>query len=493
MAGILEPLFSTFRRRRVRPTESVGSPGVAIFGGYVVENEKSSILTDSERFRTFADILANTSIVGAGVRYFLNLCAKASWTFTPSDEDIDSKFAELAEEILTSDPETSWARIVRRAAMYRLYGFSVQEWVARRRDDGVMTLADVAPRAQVTIERWDLEQDGRVMGVMQRSPQTQEEIYLPREKLLYVVDDTLNDSPLGLGLFRHLVNPAKRLERYEQLEGFGFETDLRGIPVGKAPYGRLRQLVQAKQLTEAEARRAVAAIETFVERHVKRPDLGLMIDSAVYESLDAEATPSSQSQFDLKLLDGTSTSLPDMARSIERLNREMARILGVEAILLGDGDRGSMALSRDKTNQFSLVVDSTLDELADSFERDLLTTIWRLNGWPDEMMPEMQPEAVQYRDIEQIAAAVRDMADSGAPLTPDDPAVFDLRALMGLSPPDPIELEIAAQMRREGQMLALENPVPGDPGSGGPGRPTEGSVDDPEEEVPNNPRSRATA
>lgn len=468
--------FGGVRRRRAKPTEVVGAPAAAIFGGYVVENEKNPALTGTERYRTFSEILANVSIVAAGTRYFLNLCAKASWTFNPSDDDTDGEFAELAEEILTRDPATSWARIVRRAAMYRPYGFSVQEWVARKRADGVMTLADVAPRAQATIERWDVDRNGEVLGVVQRNPRNGEDIYIPRAKLVYIVDDTLNDSPHGLGLFRHLVEPAQKLERYQQLEGFGFETDLRGVPVGRAPYARLRKAVENGDITEEEARKAVAGVESFVECHVRKPDLGLLIDSAVYESLDAESTPSSQPQFDLKLLEGSQTSLPDMARSIERLNREMARILGVEALLLGEGDRGSMALSRDKTSQFSLTIDSTLGEIADAFSKDLLEVVWSLNGWPEEMMPTMEPEAVQYRDVEQIAAAIRDMAAAGVMLDASQPAVGEFFALIGLSPPDVDMIARDAMLRTEveqevrGEVAAqqvddgLDTEAPGDMG-----------------------------
>ena len=200
------------------------------------EAEKDPELASrSERYRRYSDILANVSIVAAGTRFFLNLVAKASWSFAASEEDASGEFAERAEAMLTDDPLTPWHRIVRRSAMYRFYGFSIQEWTARRRDDGFLTFADIAPRAQRTIERWDVEDTGRVLGALQRSPQTQEEIYLPREKLLYIVDDTFNDSPEGLGLFRHLAAPARRLKRYEQLEGFGFETDLRGIPSWPSP------------------------------------------------------------------------------------------------------------------------------------------------------------------------------------------------------------------------------------------------------------------
>ena len=424
------------RNRRVPATETLGHAGTAIFGGYVVENEKENSLTGRERYTQYSQALANCSIVAAGVRYFLNLCARASWQFAPADHPRGVELAEMAEKILTDDPTTSWARIVRRAAMYRFYGFSIQEWTARRRADGVLTLADVAPRAQITIERWDVNTDGSVNGVVQRSPQDQRETYLPRGKLVYLVDDTLNDSPEGLGLFRHIMAPIRRLKRYEQLEGFGFETDLRGIPIGRAPYAELRQMVQNGTITQADAIAAVAPLEAFIKNHIKNPELGLLLDSQPYSTTDEATRPSTESKFDLSLMDGPEGSLPEIAQAIERVNREIARILGVESILLGEGDRGSFALARDKTNQFSLTVDSTLEELAQSFHDDLLRVVWRLNGWPEEAMPTLEPEAASYRDVEQIATALAELARSGAMLTPDDPAVNEVRALLGLSPTD---------------------------------------------------------
>ena len=255
-------LVGTRRDTRIRPTETVGSPGTAIYAGYVVENEKDSTLTDREKYRVFSEALANTAVVAAGVRYFLNLAAGAEWTFKPSEEHAQGEdFAAMAKEMITEDPTTSWPRVVRRAAMYRFYGFSVQEWVARRKYDGSLTFADIAPRAQITIERWDVDTSGAVQAMVQRNPQDQQEIYLPRGKTVYMVDDTLNDSPQGLGLFRHIVEPVRRLNRYEQLEGFGFESDLRGIPVGRAPYAELRERVKSGEITAAQAAAAIAPIE----------------------------------------------------------------------------------------------------------------------------------------------------------------------------------------------------------------------------------------
>jgi hypothetical protein len=437
--SLLGSLFGGRRRATFRPTETLGATGTAIYGGYVVENEKEQFLSARERFKTFSEAIANTAVVGAGVRYFLNLIAKADWTFEPADHPDGVRLAEMVEQMVTEDPQTSWARIVRRAAMYRFYGFSIQEWTARRREDGVITLADVAPRAQITVERWDVDRLGNVLGVVQRSPQNQEEIYLPRGKIMYLVDDSLNDSPQGLGLFRHIVEPVRRLNRYEQLEAFGFESDLRGIPIGKAPYEELKQLVAGGRLTIAEAKQAVLAIETFIRKHVKNPELGLIIDSSAFRTTDERQTPSSTPKYDVSLLEGSSSGLQEVATAIERLNREIARVLGVEMIILGDGSRGSFALARDKSNQFSLTVDASQDELAEGILDDLVTPLFMLNGWPVEAKPKLSASATQYRDVEQMTQALRDMAQAGAMITPDDPAVNDIRALLGLSLVDPFE------------------------------------------------------
>ena len=324
------------RQRKPNPKSTYGTHGAAVWNGYVETTEKSPELSSPhERYRTYTNILLNTAIVAAGVRYFLNLIGDSSWSFNKADGDTDGEWAELAEKMLTSDPRTSWSRIMRRAAMYRFYGFSVQEWTAVRSEDGQFTLLDVSPRAQATIERWDVTPAGEVMGMTQRSPQTQEEIYLPRAKVMYLVDDSLNDSPEGLGLFRHLVDPNRRLKRYEQLEGYGFETDLRGIPVGRAPFSALAQMVASGEITDEDRARIEEPMREFIRSHIKNPALGILLDSQTWQSEDEAARPSTTRQWDVDLLTGGATSFAQNAAAIERLNRELAIILGVEQLLLG--------------------------------------------------------------------------------------------------------------------------------------------------------------
>lgn len=427
-------LFDVDRRRNVAPSETLGAGGTAVFGGYIEDNETDATLRGREKYKSFSKALL-TSIVGASVRVYLNLVSRAGWKWEPADDSPAAE--EMAErvEAIFDDMKTPWHRVVRRASMYRSYGFSVQEWTAKRRDDGTIGFLDVAPRPQATIERWDLDEFSDVQGVVQRDPQSMREIYLPRTKLLYMIDDSLNDSPEGLGLFRHVVVPARALTRYEQLEGFGFETDLRGVPVGRAPFEELRKLEKSGSLTRAERIAIEKPLRDFIEQHVKNPALGLILDSLPYESTDEAATPSAVQQWGIDLLKGGNTSQEPVARAIERKNREIARVLGTEHLLLGSDGKGSLALAREKTTQFALIIDSALGEIAESVEDDLVDVLFDLNGWDRELKPTPKPDATQYRDVEQITAALQDLARAGVMMEPNDPAVGEVYDLIGLSRP----------------------------------------------------------
>ena len=412
-------------------TRTLGSRGVPTFGGFIVDNEKDpSLAAAGARYATYSNMLLNTAIVAAGVRYFTNLVGSASWTIVPADKDKNERVADEIRKALMEDPLTPWHRIVRRASMYRFYGFSLQEWTAKRRD-GIITFADIEPRAQKTIERWKLNNRGDVTGVYQRDQTTFEEIFLPRKKLVYVVDDTLSDSPEGLGVFRQLVAPVRRLNRYEQLEGVGFETDLRGLLVCRIPASILQRLQTNEEISEEERKELEKPLRKFAESHIRDPKLAVLLDSAVYESQDASETPSSNRLWDVEILTGEATSFPENADAIERLNREIARILGIEQMLLGEKTGGSYALSKDKTQNFFLIVTGVLKEISNAFNRDLVTPLMQLNGWAENLRPRIVTEGIAHNDVTQITEAIERIARSGAMLDVKDPILNHLRELLG--------------------------------------------------------------
>jgi hypothetical protein len=455
MAGYFGNLAGALMGRTppaVSPYKEAGTSGTAIFGGYVENIERDRKLSGTERYRTAADLLANVSIIAASVRYILNLTAAPRWTIKPamdlgdSSSDAAKEAAEFVQRVLFEDLNTSWTRLVRRTGMYRYHGFGIQEWTAIRRADGLIGFADIESRPQHTIEQWQVDEHGAVEGVWQRSPQTGALLWIPRAKTMYLVDDSLTDSPEGMGLFRHLVDPGERIRRYLKLEGQGYERELRGIPIGRAPLADIRAQVNAGSLTAAEGRAMVTGLRNFIKMEVKEKDTGLLLDSTPYNGITADGTTvSGTPKWGVELLTGEGGSFSDLGKAIDRLTHDMARIIGAESLLLGSGANGSRALSEDKSKNLYLVVNGSLADIAEATNRDLIGALWSLNGLPDELRPHAEVEDAAFKDAAGIAATLRDMATAGAVLAPDDPAIDDLRALLGVSPQperDPTDLMV---------------------------------------------------
>lgn len=442
--NILANLVKYLRKQSsISQSSAMGVSGAVSHTGFVENiydsdfdiHETNVKLQGRRKYETYLNILSNVTVVSASTRYFLNLAARAHWSFRPATPDSEEalEYARLASEIILEDPKTSWHRIVRRMAMYRFFGFSLQEFTLYRRADGVISIYDIMHRPQSTIREWIFDpKTHEIMAIKQEHPISNEIYTIPRNKLLYIVDDTISDSPSGLGLLRHIVAAADALKKYEQLEGIGFETDLRGIPIGRAPLSALSQMVKSGKISIAQETRLLEPIKKFLENHVKSSKLSMLLDSHVYHAQDESMRPSPQKQWDIELLKSTSSSLEPIARTIQRLNREIARVLGTEQLMLGEDIAGSFALSKDKTQSFILLVESALKEIREVVYKDILIPIWEINGWPLEYLPIPTTESISYKDIEEVARALQHIASAGAPVYPDDPALQEFRDIAGL-------------------------------------------------------------
>lgn len=442
---------------RTSPFKEIGSSGVAVFGGIPMNREKDFRVVGQQKWITFTELMTNTSIVAAGVRYFLNIIASAQWSLEPAVEDGQDQPTPQAEEVaefvesVMNDMVTPWRRVMRRAAMYRFNGYGIQEWTAKKRDkDGKIGMEDVEARPCHTMDRWEVDEKGTVLGIWQRLPQTGETVFLPRQKVLYLVEDSLTDNPEGLGLFRHLVDPYERLKKFQTLEGVGFERDLRGIPIGRVPYQAIRDAVEKGKLDEQKARQLIQAIEDFVKMQSKKEDTSIVLDSAPYAvETDTGTTLSATMQYGIELLQGQQPGFVDLNNALSRLNMEMARIIGVEHLLLGGAGSANRALSEDKSRNFYLTCNATLDEIADGADDDIINNICDLNGIPEELRPKLQHSDVSFRAVSEYTAALAQMATAGATLQPDDPAIDEIRDMLGLSKQPEMSPEMKGALERQ--------------------------------------------
>lgn len=445
---------------RATPFKEMGTTGTAVFGGFVQRKDKAANWYGKQKYDISSEILSNISIVAASTRYFLNLVAHPKWSVVPAtDRAEDQMYAEFVEDVI-HDMASSFQSTVRKATTYLFHGFGLQEWTAKKREDGKIGFENLEPRMQHSIERWEMEITGNVLGVWQRSPQTNLLHGLPRSKLVYLVEDTFTDSPEGLGIFRQLLEPYNRFKQYLTLETRTFERDLRGIPIGRMPIAKLREQVAAGNLTEEQANAIIAQMTAFVELQVKDSTTGIVLDSMPYESEAADGMKvSSVYQYGMELLQGSGNGLSELSQAIDRLQREMARILGTEHLMLGDAG-GNRALSQDKSRNLYLNANATLTSINEAYDKDLIDPLWTLNGFPPESKPRFSAEDVAFKDVEQVTAALRDMATAGAVLAPDDPAVDDVRDLLGISRYDGDLRDLAVEAAVAGYDMAINPPEP---------------------------------
>jgi hypothetical protein len=466
-----------FQRDRAKPMSDQGVPGFSLAGGYIVTQETNNALLGSQKWKTASELIANVSIIAASLRFSLSMVARPNWRAEPVNDTAEAKqYAEFVESVLDGI-DTSWTRIVRRSAMYRFHGFNMQEWTAKNRDDGKIGIASVKPRPVHTIIRWDLDDSGEIRGVVQRDPVDGKEIYLPRQKLVYLCDDMMTDNPEGIGLFRHLVDPAQQLRQYLNIEIMGFERDLSGIPIGRAPVSQLNAMVTAGKFTREQADKMVRDLQNFVNMRVKKPTTGLVLDSEPFRGKTADGeSVSALREWDLDLLTGNSQSMEAIGNAIRRLQFDMALVLGTEQMLVGREGSGSRALSEDKSRNLYLMANSALADMRETYDRDLISPLWAMNGLPEEMKPRLATEDASFKDAEMIAKVLAEMASAGAMLAPDDPAINDLRDLMNIerAPPPGPELMGMLGLAMPGEPGGPPLPAPPAAGGGGKGNPPQG-------------------
>lgn len=451
--GLLSKIASFFYTRSEKPDYTEpreGTGGVQNVGDFLSTAEKSPKLNSIQnKQKTYDEMCLNVAIVATGLRYFSSLISGIKWTAKPPAPDKDEgdekkevkvdpeakKYARIVQRNM-EDMEVPWYRVVRCASQFKWTGFSIQETIAARMDwiePGYIGIGTVENRPQATIEKWFLEKRSNiVLGWEQREPNTGEFLPLSRDKCIYVHDDTLTNSPDGVGVLRHVVQLCDELKRLEQLEGWAYETDLRGVPVGRAPTAILDDWVAKKKITPERKAELLAGLSDFIQNHLRNPQLGLLLDSSPYTGRDQTATPSAVRMWDIELVKGQGIGLAEICVAIERKQHEIARALGIEQFMLGAQGKGSLALSEDKTRNLIELINSTVSEIAWALDRDWVYPIYEMNRWDVKKMCKLIPDAVALRSISVIVECLGKLALAGATIDRNDPIINQIRSILHL-------------------------------------------------------------
>lgn len=420
----------------VKAARPPGTTAVAAYSGYVVNGDRG--LGGSNRWIVYANAY-NVPVIATGLRYFANLLAGTDWHVeeNPLGGDDAARGAEIVRQGLLESPMLRpWSQVVRKAAMYRALGFSIHATAMRKRPDGMIVYSAIEHRPQHSIDKWLRKDETRPFhAVVQRSAETASEYTIPLDQCFYMVDDTLTDSPEGVGMLRHVIEYVRRLDLFEQWEGKAFSEDLAGVPYSRAPLAELAAQAGTEDAGQIRTRldAATDTVRTFMNERNKSPDTPqwLMLDSSQYTNPDGTIAGVPKWEFDLVKTE--THNLDRIDQTIRRVELQIARVLGIEFALMGADGAGSYAQHVDKTSMFASNLQTTLTELGWAATHQLARRLVARNGLdPDTACPRLVAEPISTEAIETVTRSLANLA--AAALRPDDPAIDVLRKRMRLPP-----------------------------------------------------------
>ena len=358
---------------------------------------------------------------------------------------------ELVDYCLHNLEDATFEMFLSDVLSFLPYGFSLFEIIARRPEQhpqGWVTLRRLAPRAQWTIDHFETDRQGRVLGVYQTS--TLHNGFIPYSKLLHFRTASKQNDPAGVSVLRGAYQPWYFARRIQEIEAVAIERELNGLPLVRIPSEYL-----SPDATD-EQKAFVTRVST-IARDVKRNEMGfVIIPSDVYEHADGKLTDIRMVEFELIASQGKRDI--DTSEVIIRYQQDMARSALADFVMLGVNDRGSFALSKSKADLFLKALEGYLDAIAATLNRQLVPKLLMWNGIAEADAPKIQHGRVAPVDLAELGNYVQRVSGASITLNQDLDTVNYLRNAAGLppvdelpKPPPPATPEQPSQARQEPQ------------------------------------------
>lgn len=396
----------------------IGSTGLDRQGGQIFE-EQLRTLQQQNGIKTFKEMRDNDPVIGAVLFAIDMLMRQVSWRIEPaSQENEDLEAANFIEGAL-NDMENTWQDTISEILSMLAFGWSFHEIVFKRRigphqrnparnsrfDDGKIGWRNISIRAQDTLWAWEFNDNGSIKGMIQQGPPDFKTVFIPIEKAILFRTNSHKNNPEGRSVLRNAFRPWFFKKRIEEIEGIGIERDLAGLPVAWVPPDIL------DPNASAEDKAVLTEIKKIV-RNVRRDEQEGIVFPLVHDDAGNKV-------YDFSLLSSGGRRQFNTNEIITRYDQRIAMTVLADFILLGHGERGSFALSSDKTQIFAVALGSWLDMIAGVMNAKAIPQLMDLNGMNIEKTPKLIHSDIETPNLEELGKYIANLSGAGAPLFPD--------------------------------------------------------------------------
>jgi hypothetical protein len=385
-----------------------GTTGLKRAGGYVRE-DFLQVLSGQQAIRTYREMRDNSPVIGACLFAIEMLIRNVRWHFRPVDDSDEAvMYAALADGMLFEDLDMPWSLLVSEILSFLPFGYSWFEMVFKRRlglrpppqadgtpglpskfDDGYIGLGKIAPRSQDTTLRWSFDHTGSLLGMHQLDPYAGHQAYLPYEKSLLFRPTSYKNSPEGRSVLRTAYRPYYLISHIENTESIGIERDLAGLPVFGTPPQWWMTSATPEEVAQLEMVRRIG-------RNIRQDEQACLVYPLIYDAAGNQLF-----RFELASSGGTKAINTDTI--IQRYELRITQSLLCDMIFLGHEDVGSFALASSKSTTQAMSLGGYLTAIRDELNQRCLPLLWRLNAFPEALMPELVHSDVETVDLTELA------------------------------------------------------------------------------------------
>jgi len=394
-----------------------GISGLKRFGGLISE-EFLPELRGRRGARIYTEMASNDGSIGSVIRATEDLLRSISWGTEPGGVTPDDLEAREFVKTCMDDMSLSWSDFVSDVVSMIKYGWDYEEVVYKLRrgpngkppskyNDGRIGIRKIASRAQDSLLRWELDDNGGIRAMVQQALPDFKERIIPIEKAILFRTRRARNNPEGYSFLRASYQPWYMKKNLQEIEGIGAERDFTGALIVKLP----------ERATSTDRDKA----RDLIERWKVDEQFGAVVPNG----------------WEVTLINSPGNKQIDTDKSILRYQAEIMMSFLAQFIRLGQVKVGTQALVTGQRDFFYLAITAIADNIEETLNRFLVPTLIRLNDFGNLTdFPKIVHDEVGQTDVETFINAIRDIANSNpaylGPISGDD--VKFVRKVLGLPP-----------------------------------------------------------
>ncbi len=373
----------------------LGVPGLQVSMGQIKE-DTIALLRGPKKIKLLEEMADYDPMVGAFNNMLKSQAESVEWKLEDAEDSNEAKkVTEFINSILFQDLSTgSFDDLVSNALTKIVYGFSLIEPVYKKRDgfkkdkkksskftDGKIGISKFASRYQGSISKFNFDDKEReVVSVVQKDPNSFEEITIDYGKLLHFKHNSTNGNPQGKSLYLNCVVPYNRKKNTEKSQDQRYDKGFSGIYEITLPSAILDPNTSntAFKDTVKWAKDTGTNISAGRSQAVIKPE---------YVKTDIKS--SSKDTEDANLI-------------IADCDRKIAVALLSDFFLVTQKSGNSGALGQSKIKVFKTLVNSILDEIENELNENLIYNLMIKNSLDLNLAPKLKHSDVEDLDLTNL-------------------------------------------------------------------------------------------